>query len=182
MVSVTFIMLFLISCSYVSKDNIKLLGSECSSTGIGTILPKNRNGYYSYDSFEDFDNIFHSVDREGYYTEKASILGSKEQLIIIFKYDETTYKKVKEYSVSNMRYISNNPVYSYCNYEFYDTLWHEYRDSLKFSQHFAYNDEKRVLVFFGSYYSGIYKENAKLKETDFEKYLSLFSDYYDFTK
>lgn len=177
------IFIFLLnSCSYVLIDKIGKLGSECSEMGIGTILPKNESGYYSYERFEDFNKIYQSLDSKGYYFERMGIFGSKEQLIVIFKYDEVTYKMAKEYSISNMRYISNTPVFSYFGYEIFDTLWHEFRDESMFSQHFAYNDKKCEMVFFGSYFSGIYKSNAKLKNEDFEKYISLFSKYYDFTK
>lgn len=182
------IILFLIivfgltSCgTSVEKEGTDKIGVAESEVGIAALLPAENGKYYKYGNFCDFDKTFQSIDENAYYKLIDNFpFGEYELVFAYFKYDDETYEKAKEFTFNNERRALEKSYYENEKFVFYDISPDNYLFGNMF---FAYNDESNTLIFLGSYLSGIlYGSEARLVKTDFEKYLSLFSKYYDFSK
>ena len=156
------------------------IGVSISEAGIAALLPAENGKYHKYNYFSDFDEMFQSIDENAYYKLIDNFpFGEYEIVLAYFKYDDETYEKAKEFTFNNERRALEKPFYANEKYVFYDISPEDFSLGNMF---FAHNDETRTLVFLGSYFEGIYMSKSRLAKTNFEKYLSLFSEYYDFTK
>lgn len=184
------VVLTLTSCEYiVEKTGTSNVGSASLSDGTSHLLPNKKNGNYHDGYYSEFNDIFQSVDENAFFLLKNggfAYLDDMGIIFVYFTYDDETYEQVKEYSKNNFDYISEEPIYSNEKYVFYST-YNQTRTPLQsdygyMTRTFAYNDDSKTLVFFGASINGSYfKENFDAV-TDFNTYLQLFSEYYDFTK
>lgn len=165
-----------------------IVGTGSSNLGVAILLPKNKKGNFYYGKYSEFNDVFQSVEENAFHQYKGGslIFGEHELVLVYFKYDDETYEKAKEYTIKNEQVPITEPFFSNGNYTFFD-IKPKGIDSKRIEDgegmFFAYNDESNTLIFLGSYLSGIlYGSEARLVKTDFEKYLSLFSKYYDFSK
>ena len=180
-----FVLVFLLtSCGYnVEKEGTDKIRVAESEKGISRLLPKDKDGKYSYNNFVDFNEQFQSVDENAFYKFiNNSPMGKSEIVLVYFKYPEDIFESVKEYVMSDMGFSSDDYIFKNEKYTFYEMKESESGFLSWKEMIFAFSDETQTIVLMGSYFEGADWAKSKLAYPYFEKYLLLFSEYFDFSK
>ena len=174
----------LTSCGYnVEKEGTNKIGVNESEAGTSKLLPKDKDGKYSYNNFADFNEQFQSVDENAFYKFiNNSPIGKSEIVLVYYKYIDDIFEDVKEYVMSDMGFSSDNYIFKNEKYTFYQMKESKSGFFSWKEMVFAFNTESQTIVFLGSYFEGVDWIKSKIAYSFFEEYLSLFSEYYDFSK
>lgn len=171
------VVMALTSCTMWKVEFIgfEKVGPHSSSLGLcRNLLPKKD------DSFKFFLKEFETTDKNAFYFDKNEFsAGVKELVLVYLKYTNQSYNDAKKFVFDNMT-LSEDVFFKSGDYKFYVNEHDIKLDAMNLFV--AFNDETKTIVSLGSILDGKYKEENDLITTDFNKYLQLFSEYYDFSK
>ena len=169
------VMLTFTSCNneytLVGFDKVNSYSSEAGLC-VG-LLPLEEGSCY----FDEFAALFETVDKNAFYSVEETFNDTKELVLVYLKYTDNSYADAKKYIFDNLTTLSKTVFAESGDYVFYKNESLVGRDLFV-----AFNDETKSVVSFGSILWGKYQKEHELITTDFNAYLSLFSEYYDFTK
>ena len=158
-----FLVVVLSSCEVDSVKGINNFNADYSEIGLTQrLIPNN------------FLELFPYIDGDYAYREEFNGFGYETALIYMV-YDESTYNQAKDYALSNLKAVDNSEK-EYKGYIFLirDLGGHDYGGSVRI--HFAYSDEDRILLAFGTYRT----RSSDYKDTSLEEYIEINFPFYDF--
>ena len=175
-------MLFLSSCGIFNVENHGLENFSVNDES-GSLC--------SYIIPEGFIDMFPYESGDYHYSSECVTLGIAvcDRAILYFNYDDETYLQAKEYAMEHLD-LSSETVASYNNYSFYnnDTPANNGVSHLSSEEYpydfvrFAYNDEKKCLIFLGFSVSMELYDEVDGVSSDWGVFLDkYFSEYYDFS-
>ena len=144
---------------------------------------------------EQFVDLFEYENGDYFYFDSGLELFPEHALereLLYLQYSEQAYINAKEYTINNID-ISKKNHFSYNGYEFFENIeYANYNEIVDndgenkyFPQEFnmyAYNDEKRTLVFLGFYvYKPSTKDTELLKFDNIGDFLKEYFSFYNFT-
>ena len=160
---------------------------SCSTSGLCHILPYEdlSKPEQAYDFIEQFDYI---EAKYAHYCQDAFFKDWRCRSIMPFTYSAEVYEEAKQYAMDNF-VLSKEHCFSYNGYVFVENITHastthdgldengENKEFPRWFNMFAYNDEKKTLVFLGFYYSD---EVTTLTNENIGDFLKEYYYIYDF--
>ena len=135
-------------------------------------------------------NNYSYIDADYYYsyTEDFALYNILERGLYYFEYTEENYQAVRTYCEENFTYLGDEIIEEYNGYQFYDSYgnrskeeYYHCDDYPRAFKRVAFNDAKKVIVFFGIYTSDKRTDEITKDVEDWGNFLhKYFFEFYRF--
>ena len=166
-----------VCCTYPEgrRTGFDNISSQTSEAGLcGRLFPQETGESY----YTSFAQKFENIDKNGCYYTNGDPFNQKELVLMYIQFTEYSYDDAKQFIFDNMSDLSKDVFTQSGDYVFYKNEF----NSGFYDLFVAFNDKTQTVVSFGTVLWGNHSEQRELVTTDFNAYLQLFSEYYDFSK